>query len=346
MLVDLSGETAKKTVLPTAPRRTLAEQDEATDKQIVQDAKQVTTVTIFSRRGTKILTGTNKGWVNVIDTASGETLCSTRITTSLIVLLRLTLSGRDLVVNSSDRIIRTYKLPDLDSPETDFETFRLVNEQKYQDIVNHLSWNHVTFSSTGEYIVASIYMNHYLYVWETGQGSLEKILEGPREELSVVEWHPNRPYLAACGMDTGHVYLWSIASPQSWSALAPDFIEVEENVEYQEREDEFDIHPIEEIHKRTLHQEDEVIDVLTMDPVKRLGASTDNDFKMPVLLDLEDSDSDDDVVAVGAGQFRRRSPGQGKEWASQDVIVNGSDTERNTTVKSSSSPAPKRRRPD
>ena len=145
-------------------------------------------------------------------------------------------------------------------------------------------------------------MNHHLYVWEREHGSLEKILEGPKEELSMVEWHPYKPYIAASGMDTGRVYLWSVTTPQKWSALAPDFQEVEENIEYVEREDEFDIHPIEEIHKRMLHQEDEDIDVLTID---KKGYEQ-GDFNMPVLFNIENSDSEDDIVAVGAGQYRRK----------------------------------------
>jgi len=156
-------------------------------QQLVQDAAQTTTVSIFSSSGDHILAGTDKGWLNIIDTKSCNTLFSTRLTTSLIVLLRLTTSGRDLVVNSTDRIIRTIRLPDLSDPKVDFDNFKLETEHKFQDIVNRLAWNHVTFSSSGEYVVASIYMNHHLYVWERGHGSLERILEGPKEELSVVE---------------------------------------------------------------------------------------------------------------------------------------------------------------
>ena len=117
-------------------------------------------------------------------------------------------------------------------------------------------------------------------------------------------------------MDTGHVYVWSVVAPQRWSALAPDFMEVEENVEYAERDDEFDIQPAEEIQKRIMNQEDEPIDVLTVEePASArsrgygeragLGAA----FRMPVVLDLEQSDDDDDVIATGPGEFRR------KEWA-------------------------------
>ena len=257
---------------------------------------------MFSASGNHILCGTNKGWLNIIDTASRRTLYSIRLTNSIVTMLRLSSTGREIVVNASDRIIRTFDIPDLDDPKINFDQFRIQNEQKYQDIVNRLSWNHVSFSSTGEYVVASIYMNHHLYVWEREHGSLEKILEGPKEELSMVEWHPYKPYIAASGMDTGRVYLWSVTTPQKWSALAPDFQEVEENVEYVEREDEFDIHPIEEIHKRLLHQEDEDIDVLTMD---KKGYEQ-GDFNMPVLFDIENSDSEDDIVAVGAGQYRRK----------------------------------------
>ncbi|KAI9718517.1 MAG: chromatin binding protein [Chrysothrix sp. TS-e1954] len=342
VLVDLSGDIPVKRTLPSAPKRTQAERDNPTEKQLAQDAKQTTTVTIFSPSGKHILTGTNRGWLNIIETSSCETLCSTRLTNCVVILLRLTQSGRNLVVNSSDRVIRTLHLPDLDNKSLDFENLRIENEHKYQDIVNHLSWNHVTFSASGEYIVASILMQQHLYVWETGQGSLEKILEGPKEELSVVEWHPHKPILAACGMDSGLIFIWSIVAPQRWSALAPDFAEVEENQEYVEREDEFDVHPVEEIHKRILHQEDEEIDVLTLDSSKRQGTFEEGDFQMPVLLDIDNSDSDDDLVGVGAGQYRRKSPGQGKEWALEDGAAGpaSGDDQSNprTPIKSNNSP--------
>ena len=82
-------------------------------------------------------------------------------------------------------------------------------------------------------------------------------------------------------------------------------------MEYIEHEDEFDIHPIEEIHKRRLDLEDEVVDVLTVEPAKSEHEET---FRMPVLLDIVDSESEEDIVAVGPGTMRRRSPGEGREW--------------------------------
>lgn len=129
---------------------------------------------------------------------------------------------------------------------------------------------------------------------------------------NFLQWHPHRPFVAACGLETGRVYLWSIVTPQRWSALAPDFAEVEENVEYIEREDEFDIHPIEEIHKRRLDLEDEAIDVLTVDPGK--SEFEDESFSMPVVLDIGNSDSEEEMVEVGPGTMRRKSPGEGREW--------------------------------
>ena len=126
----------------------------------------------------------------------------------------------------------------------------------------------------------------------------------------VLQWHPTRPFLVACGLDTGRSYLFSINTPQRWSALAPDFAEVEENVEYIEQEDEFDIDPIEEIQMRRLDLEDEVVDVLSIQPTK--NETNDEAFRMPVLLDIVDSESEEEIVAVGPGTMRRRSP----EWMS------------------------------
>ena len=87
---------------------------------------------------------------------------------------------------------------------------------------------------------------------------------------------------------------------------------MEENVEYIEREDEFDIQPIEEIHKRRLDLEDDDVDVLTLDGVNKDFSSS--AFYMPVILGIGESDSEEDVIAIGTGQFRRKSPSQGRDW--------------------------------
>ncbi|KAI9853118.1 MAG: chromatin binding protein [Thelocarpon superellum] len=341
VLVDMSAAIPVKRVLPSAPKRSGlpgAADEAATTKQAQQDAKQTTCVTIFSSSGSHIIAGTSKGWLNIISTSTCQPIYSTHLCNGVVIFLRLTASGRDMVVNSSDRIIRVMHMPHLAHPDLDPEHITIEVEHKFQDVVNRLSWNHVAFSSTGEYVMASTYKNHDIYVWERSHGSLVKILEGPKEELGVVEWHPNRPFVAGCGLESGQIYLWSINTPQRWSALAPDFAEVEENVEYLEREDEFDIHPISVIHKRRLDLEDEDVDVLTIEPVKagEWGPAGEEEgnamrphggaaFRMPVLLDLSDSESEEEIVAVGPGTMRRKSPGAGREWAEHESGASGED---------------------
>ena len=338
LLVDASGPKVIKSNLPSAPKRNQYDEDEPiSDKQAAQDAKQTTTVSVFTASGEHILAGTNKGWLNIIEVSTRTTIYSTKICTGVVIFLRLTGSGRDMVVNAQDRIIRTIQLPNLSAADLDPDTIDIEVEHKFQDVVNKLSWNHVAFSSTGEYVTASTYNNHDIYIWERNHGSLVKILEGPKEEHGVVEWHPHRPLIAACGLESGRIHIWSIMPSQRWSALAPDFVEVEENVEYIEHEDEFDIHPQEEIHKRRLDLEDEEVDVLTVEPVK--GEIVDEEgtsaFRMPVQLDLIDSESEEEFVAVGRGEMRRKSPsGQGVDYGIGDEGTGASDAEGKKKVKS------------
>ncbi|KAL7926799.1 WD40-repeat-containing domain protein [Trichoderma austrokoningii] len=309
LLVDISEPVDVKRVLPSAPKRSNTENDAALkEKQAKEDAKQMTTSAIWTATGDHIIAGTSKGKLNIIDAKTLEIIYSEKICTGVITTMRITGSGRDLLVNSQDRIIRTFRIPNLSVEDLDPDTIQLPLEHKFQDVVNKLSWNHVTFSATGEYVAASTYNNHELYVWERNHGSLVCMLKDPKEEQGVIEWHPSRPLLAACGLETGRIYIWSVISPQKWSALAPDFAEVEENVEYMEREDEFDIYAQEEIHRRRLDAEDEDVDVLATDPTKE-GDGLDN-FRMPILFNLGESDSEDEFVAVSTGTMRRRSPGE------------------------------------
>ena len=308
VLADFTEKKTKQLPLPNLPKRAPHEQ-EGNEKA---DAKHFTTVAVFTLTGSHVITGTTKGWLNILSTETRETIYSTRLCSKPILLIRLSSSGRDLLVNASDTIIRTIKLPDFSSPNLSPDSINLEVEHKFQDVVNRLSWNHVAFSSNADYVMASTLMNHDIYIWERGLGSLVKILEGPKEELGAVEWHPTRPFVAATGVESGKIYLWGINTPQRWSALAPDFAEVEENVEYIEKEDEFDIHPEDELRKRRLDQEDEEVDVLTV-PAEQLeregglGAGEDGIFRMPVLMGAGESDSEDEIVAIGTGQFRRKS---------------------------------------
>ena len=56
----------------------------------------------------------------------------------------------------------------------------------------------------------------------------------------LTQWHPTRPVVASVG-NSGDIHIWQTSSPDNWAAFAPGFEELEENVEYDEREDEFDI---------------------------------------------------------------------------------------------------------
>lgn len=308
VLVDITQPIDVKYTLPSVPRRPATETDAAVaDEQTKGDAKtkHTTTAAVYTATGDHIIAGTSKGRLNIIDAKTREIIYTEKIAGGVIATLRLTESGKDMLVNAHDRIIRTFHLPDLSSPNLDPDTIQVPLEHKFQDVVNRLSWNHVAFSATGEYVAASTFNNHELYIWERGHGSLVRMLEGPKEEQGVVEWHPHKPILAACGMETGSISIWSVTSPQRWSALAPDFVEVEENVEYVEKEDEFDIHPHEEIQKRRLDQEDEDVDVLT----RTNGAPGVEVFRMPILYNLGESDSEEEFVKSSFGTLRRKSPG-------------------------------------
>ena len=311
-------KTAKHT-LPSAPHRPAsdsASEGEIDEKLAAQDSKQLTTATVFTANGAYIIAGTNKGWINIISTSTREVLSSTRLTNGCITYIRLTMSGRDMVVNANDRILRTTHVPPVlchphsSTPPTNISAsdLELEVEHKFSDVVNRLLWNHCAFSSTGDHLLASTYKNHDIYIWERSLGTLVKILEGPKEELGVVEWHPTpRPLVAAVGLETGLVFVWAKEADQRWSALAPDFEEVEENVEYIEREDEFDIHPKEEVKRRRMWAEDEPVEVFGMEGN---GAVEEGEvcgemarWRLPVIMGVEDEESEG-----SEGSMRGRSP--------------------------------------
>lgn len=324
-LVDITNPIPVKYILPTTP---------LSDSIPRSENKQSTTSAVFSLLGNHIITGTSKGYINIIETETRKIIHSTKIASGLISLLRLSANGRQLLANCTDRIIRTINLPDLSlitpsdappyeatgeddqpDPATLAENIVLTVEHKFQDLVNRLRWNHTAFShssATGfaDYVTASTYMKKDIYIWELRTNSLLRILEN-REEPAIIEWHPSRPLLACTSIETGSIQIWGIEPQQKWSALAPDFTELTENVEYIEREDEFDTYPQEEHQKRRLDREDEDVDVLTVE--KKMGEE--ESFVLPILYNVEDSDDDDqELIRMGVGTMRKKDINEGKEY--------------------------------
>lgn len=56
----------------------------------------------------------------------------------------------------------------------------------------------------------------------------------------MFQWHPKEAALASTTR-LGDILLWHHPVPERWGAFAGGFEEFDENVEYEEREDEFDL---------------------------------------------------------------------------------------------------------
>ena len=69
------------------------------------------------------------------------------------------------------------------------------------------------------------------------------------KKKTYLQWHPRAPIIAST-TNSGNILLWHCPTPERWGAFAGGFEEIDENVEYEEREDEFDVEDEEEIAKR------------------------------------------------------------------------------------------------
>ncbi|XP_064589352.1 retinoblastoma-binding protein 5 isoform X3 [Zonotrichia leucophrys gambelii] len=264
----------------------------------VDDDSDLNVVASFDRRGEYIYTGNAKGKILVLKTDTQDLVASFRVTTgtsntTAIKSIEFARKGSCFLINTADRIIRVYDGREILTCGRDGEPEPM---QKLQDLVNRTPWKKCCFSGDGEYIVAGSARQHALYIWEKSIGNLVKILHGTRGELLLdVAWHPVRPIIAS--ISSGVVSIWAQNQVENWSAFAPDFKELDENVEYEERESEFDI---EDEDKSEPEQtgadaaEDEEVDVTSVDPIAAF-CSSDEELEdarallyLPIAPEVED----------------------------------------------------------
>nr|XP_027187508.1 protein RBL-like isoform X2 [Cicer arietinum] len=244
------------------------------------------TAACFSKYGNLVYVGNSKGEILVIDSKDGEVRAMVPISGGSVVKnIVFNRNGKYLLTNSNDRIIRIYEnlLPLKDevralhelnenlSDLTGVEKLKAVGSQcltlfrEFQDSITKVHWKAPCFSGDGEWVIGGSASKgeHKIYIWDRA-GRLVKILEGPKEAITDLVWHPVRPIVVSVSLN-GTVYIWAKDYTENWSAFAPDFKELEENEEYVEREDEFDLIPETEKVKVFDFNEDEEIDIVTVE---------------------------------------------------------------------------------
>eukprot|EP00235_Prasinoderma_singulare_P001439 CAMPEP_0119166026 /NCGR_PEP_ID=MMETSP1315-20130426/5571_1 /TAXON_ID=676789 /ORGANISM="Prasinoderma singularis, Strain RCC927" /LENGTH=480 /DNA_ID=CAMNT_0007159381 /DNA_START=497 /DNA_END=1940 /DNA_ORIENTATION=- len=234
---------------------------------------------VFSEDGARVYVTAERGMLCALDFVTGRVLARRRLPKFQGVVKGLCVSsdGKGLLVNSTDKILRAVRVealmacvepprhhqatkmeidatlsrPDAaaaDAPPTALaaleETAILAGEdvREYLNAVERLQWRTACFSHNGDYVVAAaaIKAEHHIYIWSAHSQKLLKVLEGPKEGILDLVWHPFRAVAVSVGQ-TGVAYVWTKNALERWSAFAPDFKELVENEEYVEHENEFDI---------------------------------------------------------------------------------------------------------
>lgn len=265
------------------------------------------TAACFNNCGDLVYLGNAKGEILVIDHRSVQVRAIVPVPGGAVIKnISFSRNGQYLLTNSNDRTIRVYEnlllpvkvgLKALDEIE---ETMKedsisgveklkavgskcLVLFREFQDSITKIHWKAPCFSGDGEWVVGGSASKgeHKIYIWDKA-GHLVKILEGPKEALIDLAWHPVHPIVVSVSL-AGLIYIWAKDYTENWSAFAPDFKELEENEEYVEREDEFDIVPETEKVKDSDVNEDEDVDIMT---IEKDSAFSDSDMSQEELCFL------------------------------------------------------------
>lgn len=151
---------------------------------------------------------------------------------------------------------------DADDSNVARKRFDVQRKYIFQDQIGRTRWNGIGLSADGEYIYAGAANaeKHSVYVWGRVLGRLNRTIEGPKDALADVDWHPTRPAMASLSRN-GDIHLWCVPSEENWSAYAPGFEELEENMEYEEREGEFDVEDEDEANQRQHDEEVATVDI-------------------------------------------------------------------------------------
>ncbi|KPM07920.1 retinoblastoma-binding protein 5-like protein [Sarcoptes scabiei] len=303
----------------------------------------------FDRRGENIYCGTNKGKIRIFRIEKGTIkftfLVYFRVSNSAIKQIEFSLKKKNIfLVLSADKILRIYdsnaineKLLTAKKDDCGELFIEIDPFQRIQDLINKTVWKKCIFSSgEADFVCASSQRDHTVSLWDRLNGSFLQILFGMRggETVADVAWHPLRSVIAI--LTAGCVTLFTEPQVENWSAFAPDFKELEENIDYNERESEFDEFDEDRSPPRmeSDNREEEDIEVDIEKPVtNELFLSSDEEEEdqdallyIPLTLDIEYDEPDQNVPATPKKNQNQPLPKNKKRDQNQDNAVNYDST--------------------
>jgi len=280
-------------------RTTLSEPEEAVEETAGGGGaggsrrSEAPSVACFDSTGERVLIGTARGVARLVKVSTGEQLATLQIAGgAAIKSVTISRDGKSCALNCADRIVRAVSIERL------LEGGKATGRE-LQDVVNRVQWSHATFSADSEHVLGASASNteQKIYIWDL-RGQLTRMLDGPKDGTLSLSYHPTRPIIACCTR-SGAVFIWTKQYCENWSAFAPDFKELEENEEYDEREDEFDILPPQDEHAE--EEEDELIDVVTCERSELAHVPDADDDEEELLFIPTRPDPDDDGHGAAGG---------------------------------------------
>ncbi|CAN8063751.1 unnamed protein product [Agarophyton chilense] len=237
---------------------------------------------MFTRKGDCILRGGQTGLVRSfkLEQSSSQmfptALCFSAVTVpgrAPIRTIQFSRKGDTVLINSQDRIMRLFFLEQVINPsEKDLAKPPMMDlNSTFAELVSKAQCQSACFSRDGDFVLGAMEgTDHRIHVWRAADGFLDLSLEGPRDDVVQILWHPMRPVFTSLST-SGCVYVWMKNFTENWSAFAAEFNELEANEEYVEAEDEFDLKDPEDDEKRLEQREKEEAEDVNIDVCDKLG---------------------------------------------------------------------------
>lgn len=209
---------------------------------------------IGALNGDLLYVGNSLGLVSIIDIVKLQELSSFYLSGNPsnkdgIRSIRFSSLNQYYMVSTGDKIRLFYS--EDDSLITEFKN--VVFSTKF----DYVTFSSKTFETDSDWIIGAA--GDEIYIFDIDLLNIKKNFKIQGKIISL-EYHPTRPILLT-GTNGGTVHVYTKNYEDHYSSFAPDFIEIEENEFYAEREDEYDVDTIFDQFQQEKMNEHDILDV-------------------------------------------------------------------------------------